>query len=388
MNQGKYVFSQLMSFVSHNDFNECVERYHGNYKTKHFSCWNQFLCMAFGQLTQRESLSDTMLCLTINPKRLYHIGIGNKIAKSTVSKANEKRDWHIYHDFALMLIDQAKHLYQTDSNIEIDLKNNVFALDATVVHLCLSLFNWAHFRQKQAAIKIHTLLDLKTSIPNFVQITNASVHEVNVLEQLALEEGSFYVMDRGYLDSKRLYRINLAKAFFIIRAKRNTKFKRVISRSVNRNDGVICDQLVKFVSFYPLRDYPEKLRRIKYYDKATGKRFIFLTNNDQLTPLQIASLYKDRWRIELFFKWIKQHLKIKSYWGHSPNAVKTQIWIAIAVYTLVAIIKKKLNLNQSMYEILQILSTNIFDKTTLYELFSNKDLQDVKELNSNQLILF
>jgi len=263
----------------------------------------------------------------------------------------------------------------------------VFALDATVVHLCLSLFDWAHFRQKQAAIKIHTLLDLKTAIPNFVQITNASVHEVNVLDLVALEEGSFYVMDRGYLDSKRLYRINLAKTFFIIRAKRNTKFKRMMSRSVNKNNGIICDQLVKFVSFYPLKDYPEKLRRIKYNDKATGKRFIFLTNNDELTPLQIASLYKDRWKIELFFKWIKQHLKIKSYWGHSPNAVKTQIWIAISVYTLVAIIKKKLNLNQSMYEILQILSTNIFDKATLNELFSNNDLQDVKERDSNQLIL-
>ena len=387
MNQGKYVFSQLMSFVSHNDFNECVDRFNGNYKTKHFSCWNQFLCMAFGQLTQRESLSDTMLCLTTNPKRLYHIGIGFKIAKSTVSKANENRDWRIYRDFALLLIDQAKHLYRTDNNIEIDLKNNVFALDATVVHLCLSLFDWAHFRQKQAAIKIHTLLDLKTSIPNFVQVTNAKVHEVNVLDILALEESSFYVMDRGYLDTKRLYRIHLAKAFFIIRAKRNTKFKRIMSRSVNKNDGVMCDQLVKFVSFYPSRDYPERLRRIKYYDKATGKRFIFLTNNDELTPLQIASLYKNRWKIELFFKWIKQHLKIKSYWGHSPNAVKTQIWIAIAVYTIVAIIKKKLKLNQSMYEILQILSTNIFDKTPLNELFSNNDLQDVKELNSNQLIL-
>jgi len=376
-----------MSFVSHNDFNECVDRFNGNYKTKHFSCWNQFLCMAFGQLTQRESLSDTMLCLTTNPKRLYHIGIGFKIAKSTVSKANENRDWRIYRDFALLLIDQAKHLYRTDNNIEIDLKNNVFALDATVVHLCLSLFDWAHFRQKQAAIKIHTLLDLKTSIPNFVQVTNAKVHEVNVLDILALEESSFYVMDRGYLDTKRLYRIHLAKAFFIIRAKRNTKFKRIMSRSVNKNDGVMCDQLVKFVSFYPSRDYPERLRRIKYYDKATGKRFIFLTNNDELTPLQIASLYKNRWKIELFFKWIKQHLKIKSYWGHSPNAVKTQIWIAIAVYTIVAIIKKKLKLNQSMYEILQILSTNIFDKTPLNELFSNNDLQDVKELNSNQLIL-
>jgi hypothetical protein len=387
MNQGKYVFSQLMSFVSHNDFKDCVKRYKGDYKTKHFSCWNQFLCMAFGQLTQRESLSDTMLCLTINPKKLYHLGIGEKIVKSTLSKANENRDYRIYQDFALLLIENAKHLYRSDSNIEVDLKNNVFALDATVVHLCLSLFNWAHFRQQQAAIKIHTLLDLKTSIPNFIQITNASVHEVNILEVLALEEGSFYIMDRGYLDTKRLYRIHLAKAFFIIRAKRNTKFKRVISRSVNKSEGVMCDQMVKFVSFYPSRDYPEKLRRIKYYDKPTGKRFIFLTNNDELTPLQIASLSKDRWKIELFFKWLKQHLKIKSYWGHSPNAVKTQIWIAIAVYTIVAIIKKKLKLTQSMYEILQILSTNIFDKTPLNELFSNNDLQDVKELNSNQLIL-
>jgi hypothetical protein len=288
----------------------------------------------------------------------------------------------------MMLIDQAKYLYRTDSKIEIELKNNVFALDATVVHLCLSLFNWAHFRQKQAAIKIHTLLDLKTSIPSFIQITNASVHEVNILDLLALEEGSFYVMDRGYVDCKRLYRISLAKAFFIVRAKRNMRFKRIISRPADKTKGIVCDQLVKFTSFYPLKEYPEKLRRIRYYDQSTRKRFIFLTNNDQLEPLEIASLYKDRWKVELFFKWIKQHLKIKAYWGHSPNAVKTQIWIAIATYTLVAIIKKKLKLNQSMYEILQILSTHIFDKVTLNELFSNSDLQDVKELNSNQLILF
>jgi len=388
MNQGKFVFSQLMSFISHNDFNLCVKKYNGNYKTKHFSCWNQFLCMAFGQLTHRESLSDAMLCLTSDPKNLYHLGIGHKVVKSTLSKANENRDWRIYQDFAMMLIDQAKYLYRADSKIEIELKNNVFALDATIVHLCLGLFNWAHFRQKQAAIKIHTLLDLKTSIPSFIQITNASVHEVHILDLLAFEEGSFYVMDRGYVDCKRLYRINLAKAFFIVRAKRNMRLKRIISRPVDKAKGIVCDQLVKFTSFYPLKEYPEKLRRIRYYDPSTRKRFIFLTNNDQLGPLEIASLYKDRWKVELFFKWIKQHLKIKAYWGHSPNAVKTQIWIAIATYTLVAIIKKKLKLNQSMYEILQILSTHIFDKVTLNELFSNSDLQDVKELNPNQLILF
>lgn len=387
MNQGKYVFSQLMSFLSHNDFNECVKRYQGDYKTKHFSCWNQFLCMAFGQLTQRESLSDTILCLTINPKKLYHLGIGGTIAKSTLSKANENRDYRIYQDFAMMLIDQAKELYRLDSKIDLDLKNNVFALDATVVHLCLSLFNWAHFRKQQAAIKIHTLLDLKTSIPSFVQITRASVHEVNILDIMALEEGSFYVMDRGYLDAKRLYKIHLAKGYFIIRAKKNTRFKRIKSRKVNKEEGVLCDQIVKFSSFYPARDYPEVFRRIRYVDKATGKKFIFLTNNDELKPIEIAGLYKDRWKVELFFKWIKQHLKIKSYWGHSPNAVKTQIWIAISVYTLVAIIKKKLNLTQSLYEILQILSTNIFDKMPINQLFSNADVQDVKELNCNQLIL-
>lgn len=387
MNQGKYVFSQLMEFLSHNDFNECVVRYNGDYKTKHFSCWNQFLCMAFGQLTQRESLSDTMLCLASNPKKLYHLGIGSNVAKSTLSKANENRDWRIYRDFALLLIKQAKWLYRNDSNIEVDLKNNVFALDATVVHLCLNLFNWAHFRQQQAAIKIHTLLDLKTSIPSLVLVTNASVHEVNILDVIALEEDSFYVMDRGYLDCKRLYRIHLAKAFFIVRAKKKMRFRRIVSRPVDKSKGVMSDQLVKFTSFYPLKDYPEKFRRIRYNDKETKKKFVFLTNNDTLTPLEIASLYKDRWKVESFFKWIKQHLKIKSYWGHSPNAVKTQIWIAIAVYTLVAIIKKKLRLSQSMYEILQILSTNIFDKAPINEIFSNNDLQDVKERNSNQLIL-
>lgn len=388
MNQGKFVFSQLMSFISHNDFNTCVEKYQGNYKTKHFSCWNQFLCMAFGQLTHRCSLSDTLICLGSNTKRLYHLGIGDKIAKSTLSKANENRDWRIYHDFTFMLIAQAKALYGSDSDLDVDLKNNVFGLDASIIDLCLSIFSWAKFRKTKAAIKVHTLLDLKNSIPDFIHITDASVHEVNIWDLIDLQPDSTYVVDRGYIDFQRLYRVNLVKAFFIIRAKKNFKFIRMYPSRVDKATGVKCDQVVKLKNFYVSKDYPEKLRRIKYYDKVTDRTFVFLTNNFQLNALDIARLYKNRWKIELFFKWIKQHQKIKSFWGHSANAVKTQIWIAIAVYVLVAIIKKKLNLQKSMYEILQILSTNIFDKTPLNELLRNTDLQDFKEQNANQLVLF
>jgi transposase len=388
MNQGTYVFSQLMAFVSHNDFNACVQRYGGEYKVKEFSCWKQFLCMAFGQLTHRESLSDTMLCLSVNRRKLYHLGIGTAVVKSTVSKANENRDWHIYADFAMLLIAQAKRLYADDSLLEVTLKQNVFALDATVIDLCLSVFHWATFRSTKAGIKLHTQLNLKNAIPEFIAITPASVHEVNLLDEISWEPKSFYIFDRGYTDFARLYQIHQAKAFFIIRAKDNLQFQRVYSHPCNKKAGVRCDQTIVLKNFYASKDYPEKFRRIKFYDAEQKRVLVFLTNNFRLKAANIAQLYKHRWLIELFFKWIKQHLKIKSLWGFSPNAVKTQIWIAVCVYVLVAIVKKKLGLKQSLYEILQILSISIFDKTPIQQLFQDASLQIFKEQNPNQLKIF
>ncbi len=388
MNRGKYAFAQIFEFVSHNDFLKCVNRYNGDYKTKHFSCWKQFLCMAFGQLTHRESLSDTILCLHANSKKLYHLGIGSAISKSTLSKANENRDWRIYQDFALLLIAQAKVLYHGDSQLEIDFKNNVFIIDSTTINLCLSLYPWAEFRKAKAAVKLHTKMDAKTSIPDFIHISDGKMHDVNVLDMITILPYSFYVMDRGYLDFSRLYRIHTAEAYFLTRAKKNFDFERMYSASVDKSTGVKCDQTIKLCGFYVSQYYPKQMRRIKFYDSETEKTLIFLTNNFELTAMEIAMLYKHRWFIETFFKWIKQHLKIKSYWGRSPNAVKTQIWIAISVYVIVLILKKKLNLTQSIYEILQILSINIFDKEPLYELFSKSNLQYFKEQNYNQLKLF
>ena len=388
MNQGKYVFSQVFEFISHNDFLKCVKKYNGDYKTKHFSCWKQFLCMAFGQLTHRESLSDTILCIQANSTKLYHLGIGKAITKSTLSKANENRDWRIYQDFALLLIRQAKELYGDDNQLEVEIKNNVFAIDSTTVDLCLSLFPWAKFRKHKAAVKLHTMLDLKTSIPEFVFISDGKMHDVNALDLITILPDSFYVMDRGFLDFFRLFRIHQANAFFITRAKKNLKFIRLYSAGVDKTTGVMCDQTIKLSGFYVSKNYPDKIRRIKFYDRQTGKTLVFLTNNFELSALEIALLYKHRWFIEIFFKWIKQHLKIKSFWGNSQNAVKIQIWIAISVYVIVLIMKKKLRLTQSIYEILQILSINIFDKEPLYQLFNKADLQDFKEQNYNQLKLF
>jgi len=388
MNRGKYVFAQIFEFVSHNDFLKCVNRYNGDYKTKHFSCWKQFLCMAFGQLTHRESLSDTILCIHANSRKLYHLGIGSAISKSTLSKANENRDWRIYQDFALLLIAQAKVLYKDDNQLEIDFKNNVFIVDSTIINLCLSLYPWADFRKTKAAIKLHTKMDAKTSIPDFIHISDGRMHDVNFLDMITILPYSLYIMDRGYLDFSRLYRLHEAKAFFITRARKRFDFARIYSAKVDKTTGIKCDQTIKVCGFYVFKYYPEKLRRIKFYDAETDKTLIFLTNNFELTALEIAVLYKHRWFIETFFKWIKQHLKIKSYWGRSLNAVKTQVWIAISVYVIVLILKKKLKLSQSIYEILQILSINIFDKEPLYQLFSNINLQDFKEQNCNQLKLF
>jgi hypothetical protein len=388
MNQGKYVFAQLFDFVSHNDFNRCVERYDGNYKTKTFSCWKQFLCMAFGQLTHRESLSDTILCIKANSKKLYHLGIGNAVSKSTLSNANENRDWEIFQDFALILIDQAKELYKSDSQLDVEISNNVFAIDSTTIDLCLSIFPWAKFRKTKAAIKLHTVLNAKTSIPEVIHISDGKMHDVNFLDIVTIQPDSFYILDKGYVDFERLYRIHKSNAFFVTRAKKGLAFKRIYSATVDKESGVICDQTIKLTGYKTSKSYPDKLRRIKYYDQETGKTFVFLTNNFEIPAITIALLYKHRWFIELFFKWIKQHLKIKFFWGHSPNAVKTQIWIAISVYVIVLIMKKKLCLSQSIYEILQVISINIFDKDPINQLFNKSDIQNFKEQNSNQLNLF
>ena len=388
MNQGKYIFSQIIELVSHKQFQALVKRYDGDYKVKEFSCWKQFLCMAFGQLTHRESLSDTMMCLKANTEKMYHLGIGDLVAKSTLSKANENRPYKIYEGLAMILIQQAKYLYIEDNELEVPLKNNVFAIDSTTIDLCLSTFYWATFRSNKGGIKLHTQLDLKTSIPAFILFSTASVHDVNVLDIISYETNSFYVMDRGYVDNKRLYKICQSDAFFVTRAKDNMDYRRLYSHPVNKSKGVLCDQTIMLNGYYAAKDYPQKMRRIKFYDQENGKTLVFLSNNFHLDAAEIAQLYKHRWKIELFFKWIKQHLKIKSFWGQSENAVKTQVWIAVSVYVLVAIAKKKFMLKQSLYEILQILSISIFEKTPINQLFQQTQLQYLKEQNCNQLSIF
>ena len=388
MNQGKYVFSQIMELVSYKQFQTIVSSHFGDYKVKDFTCWKQFLCMCFGQLTHRESLSDTLMCLKANSHKLYHLGIGESVANSTLTRANENRSYRIYEELAMLLIKQAKQLYLDDNDLEVQLKNNVFAIDATTIDLCLSAFCWATFRSTKGGIKLHTQLDLKTSIPEFILFSNASVHDVNVLDVISFETNSFYVMDRGYVDYKRLYRIDQCDAFFVTRAKDNMNYRRLYSQAVDKNKGVLCDQTIMLNGYYAAKDYPEKIRRIKFHDEETGKILIFLSNNFHLAAIDIAQLYKHRWKIELFFKWIKQHLKIKSFWGYSENAVKTQIWIAVSVYVLVAIAKKRFMLQQSLYEILQILSISIFEKIPINQLFQQTQLQYFKEQNPNQLKMF
>lgn len=388
MNSGKYIFSQIMELVSSTSFQTLVTRHGGDYKVRGFSCWKQYLCMAFGQLTHRESLSDTLMCLKANAGKMYHLGIGEVVAKSTLTKANENRSYRIYQDLTMLLIREAKRLYIGDSDLEVQLSNNVFAIDATTIDLCLSTFHWATFRRTKGGIKLHTQLDLKTAIPEFILFSNASVHDVNALDFISFEANSFYVMDRGYVDYKRLYRIHLCGAFFITRAKDNMDFRRLYSRKVDKSKNILCDQTIMLNGHYSAKHYPEKMRRIKFCDADTGKVLIYLTNNFHIDATEVAQLYKHRWKIELFFKWIKQHLKIKSFWGQSENAVKTQIWIAISVYVLVAIAKKRFMLKQSLYEILQVLSISIFEKMPINQLFQPTQLQYFKEQTDNQLKLF
>lgn len=387
MNSGQTVFSQLMDFVCPYEFRKCVARYRGNYKVKSFSCWDQFLCMAFAQLTYRESLRDIEACLRASGSKRYHMGIRSQVSRNTLAHANETRDWRIYADFAQVLIDTARTLY-AEEGFGLHLKRTVYSLDSTTIDLCLSLFPWATFRKRKGAVKLHTLLDVRGNIPTVVIITPGSVHDVNILDELLFEPGAIYVMDRGYIDFARLHRIEQSSAFFVTRAKRNFQFQRLYSRSVDKSTGLQCDQTVVLTGFYSRKDYPDKLRRIRYRDPETHKRFVFLTNNLVLAPLTITRLYRTRWRVELFFKWIKQHLRIKAFYGTSENAVKTQVWIAIAVYVLVAIIKKRLDIDRSLYSILQILSVTLFEKTPILQAFSNQQLDRIHTENSNQLILF
>ncbi len=387
MNSGKSIFAQLMDFLPSKAFRRCVKRYQGDYKLKTFSCWDQFLCMAFAQLTYRESLRDIEACLRAQHTKLYHLGIRGQVSRNTLAHANSVRDWRIYADFAQVLITRARVLYANDS-FGVELAQTVYALDATTIDLCLALFPWAKFRKHKGAVKLHTLLDLRGSIPTVVIITHGKVHEVNILDQLCFEAGAFYVMDRGYLDFARLYKLHLASAFFVTRAKKRFDFQRLYSQPVDRATGVICDQIVTLVNPVPRQGYPEKLRRIRYVDAPTNQRLVFLTNNFSLPPLTIAQLYRSRWQVELFFKWIKQHLRIKNFYGTSENALRTQIWIAISVYVLVAIVKKELHLEGSLYRMLQICSVTLFEKTSILQALSLADDQTNLDDLCKQLILF
>lgn len=388
MNKGKHVFAQIMSLVHSEEFAKYVDKYNGNYRVRTFSCWHQFLCMSFGQLTHRESLRDIVVCLQTHEKKLYHLGLTHGVNKSTLADANENRDWRIYADFAQFLIANARKLFGSSHQTAIELDNVVYALDATTIELCLSVFWWAKFRKYKAAIKLHTLLDVKCQIPCFIHITDGLTHDVNVLDVLKFEVNAFYVMDRGYIDWARLYQVHLAGAFFVIRAKDNLAFERVYSRSVDKSTGLRCDQTIKLINYYASKDYPDHLRRIKYYDKEHDQNYVYLTNHFEAPALQIAILYLNRWKVEIFFKWIKQHLKIKTFWGESDNAVKTQIWIAVCTYVLVAIMKHKFKILHSMNEILQILSVSAFDKTPVNQLFMKGPLQNPDANNHNQLNLF
>ncbi len=375
MMQGKYVFAQVMELFSLYDFNGCVARYRGQHAVKVLSCREQFLAMAFGQLAYRESLRDVTMCLFAQRSKSYHLGFRATVRRSTLAEANEKRDWRIYRDFAYILIARARALYVDDNAFTLDLDGSCYAIDSTSIEMCLAVFPWAPYMQTKGAVKMHLQMDLRGSIPTFFHITDGKVNDVNFLDVVTFEAGSYYVMDRGYLDFERLYAIHQAGAYFVTRAKRNTRFVCRISRAVDTASGLRCDQSIRFTGHRMDERYPDLLRRIKYYDAETSKYYVFLTNNFTVDAYVITQLYKHRWQIELFFKWIKQHLKIKTFWGHSKNAVQTQICIALCAYLIVAIMKKRLDVKMPLYEILQILSVSMFDKTPLFELFTDADAE-------------
>ena len=387
MHSGRIVFSQILDSMPRYEFNKCVQRYQGNYRIRKFSCYDQFLCMAFAQLTYRESLRDIETCLRALPKKLYHAGLRNPIARSTLAEANENRDWRIYADFAQILIQRARLLYAQE-DFGVTLKQTAYAFDSTTIDLCLSLFPWAQFRRHKAAIKMHTLLDLRGNIPCFVRITSGKVHDLRMLDELPLEPGSFYIMDRGYTDFRRLSTFTQNSTFFIVRAKSNLDYTRRASRPVEKSTGLRSDQTIILVGPKTSILYPDPLRRISYFDSENQKRLVFLSNNFALPPLTIAQLYHCRWQVELFFKWIKQHLRIKAFYGTSENAIKTQIWIAISIYVLVAILKKELQLERSLNEILQVLSITLFEKSPINQVFSEFSLMPENQHPENQLFLF
>ena len=387
MNQGKLVFAQLMQHLPLTTFRRCVTRYQGEHKVQSFSCLDQFLSMAFAQLTGRESLRDIEACLRAQRAKLYHFGLRSTVARNTLANANAVRDWRIYADFAQSLIGIARPLY-VDEPFGVDLKDTVYALDTTTIDLCLSVFPWAPFQQAKAAIKLHTLLDLRGNIPTFIHISDGKMHEVNILDQLIPEPGAFYIIDRGFFDFARLYRFHQAGSFFVIRAKARTQAQRRYSHPVNRSTGLICDQTIFLTGVHSPQDYQAPLRRIRFKDPQTAKTLIFLTNNFVLPAFTITELYRGRWQVELFFKWIKQHLRIKAFFGTSENAVKSQIWIAVSVYVLVAIVKKRLKLPASLYQILQILSLTMFERMPLDQLLAQALIDDVAPISDKQLFLF
>ena len=386
MNLGQSLFAQLTDHLPRHEFRKCVERYNGNYRVRSFSCWDQFLCMAFAQLTFRESLRDIVACLRSQERRLYHLGIRGTVSRSTLADANESRDWRIYADFAGVLIAEARRLYG-HHDVGVELSNTVYALDSTIIDLCMTLFPWARYKTEQHALKLHTLLDLRGSIPTFIRVTAAQVHDVNILDALTPEAGAFYVMDRAYLDFERLYRWTLHGAFFVTRARKNFRFTRLFSHPVDKASGVQSDQTIALVWFYTARGYPARLRRIRYWDAERGQRLVFLTNNFVLPAPAVAELYRCPWQVELFFKWIKQNLRIKAFYGTSQNAVKTQVWIAVSTYLLAAIVRKRLNLELTLSTMLQILSVSLFEKTPIQSVFSLDGMSKMETESHNQLCL-
>ena len=388
MNTGKYVFAQVTEFLPVNDFIKCVKKFNGNYQVKHFTCWHQLMCMLFGQFGNRESLSDLVICLESQRSKWYHLGMGIGISKSNLAYANEHRDWRIFAEYAYTLIGYARKVCVNSKDFDLDIEGNVYAVDSTTIDLCLSVFWWAPFRKNKGAVKLHTQFDVKTEIPTFIHLSDGLYHDINLLDRLVFEANAFYIMDRGYIAFDRFNAIEQAKAYFVTRLQVNQDFRRLYSEPVDKSTGVLCDQVIRMNNFYPSKFYPGKLRRIKYCDPETGKKLDFLTNNFDLNALDIATLYRYRWKIELFFKWIKQHLKIKTFWGYSENAVRIQVYCAIIAYTTVAIIKQECKLKYSIYEILQILSLTLLNKTQLNQLFDDTYLQSVKELQHNQLNMF
>jgi hypothetical protein len=388
MNQGKYVFAQISAFLPQRAFDTIVARFNGNYKVRHFTCYNQMMCMMFGQLSNRDSLSDLITTLNAHTFKFYHLGFGKSVSKANLARANGNRDYLIYQQYAEHLIQMARQICITNDENSFSFKNAVYAFDSTTIDLCLSVFCWATFRRAKGGVKVHTQYDVRTRIPVFIDVTAASVHDVNAMDKIHYEPKSFYVFDKAYMDFKRLYFIHQCGAFFVIRARNNLNFLRKTSLPADKPKGILFDQIGVLKVFYSIKGYPEKIRRIKFHDAEQKRTFIFLTNNLDIRPEEIALIYKHRWKVELFFKWIKQHLKIKSFWGQSKNAVKTQVYIAIITYTLVAIIKEKVKSTYSTYEILQILGTSLLDKTPINQLLQRKYNQDVKELFSNQLKIF